>query len=94
MVARDAARPAISEIQPPSNFAITLTWLAEVLAIEEGERQKRSLERRLKSSGVAAFKPMADFDWSWPKKIDREAVDELFSLSFLTTGHNAVLVGP
>ncbi|AUX43967.1 ATPase AAA [Sorangium cellulosum] len=69
-------------------------WLREVLAIEERERHKRSLERRLKNSRVAAFKPMTDFDWSWPKKIDREAVDELFGLGFLATGHNAVLVGP
>ncbi|XXR45455.1 hypothetical protein WMF29_33730 [Sorangium sp. So ce381] len=39
-------------------------WLREVLAIEERERHKRSLERRIKNSRVAAFKPMADFDWS------------------------------
>ncbi len=69
-------------------------WLREVLAIEERERHKRSLERRLKNSRVAAFKPMADFDWSWPKKIDREAVDDLFAPGFITAGHNAVLVGP
>ncbi len=69
-------------------------WLPEVLAIEERERQKRSLERRLRHSRVAAFKPMTDFDWSWPKKIDREAIDELFTLGFIKTVHNAVLVGP
>jgi DNA replication protein DnaC len=69
-------------------------WLPEVLAIEERERQKRSLERRLRNSRVAAFKPIADFDWSWPKKVDREAIDELFTLGFIKTGHNAVLVGP
>src|SRR6188768_299544 len=69
-------------------------WLREVLTIEERERQKRSLERRLRNSRVAAFKPMTDFDWSWPKKIDREAIDEIFTLGFIKTGHNAVLVGP
>ncbi|WP_437629891.1 ATP-binding protein [Sorangium sp. So ce854] len=69
-------------------------WLREVLAIEERERHKRSLERRIKNSRVAAFKPMADFDWSWPKKIDREAVDDLFAPGFIASGHNAVLVGP
>ena len=69
-------------------------WLREVLSIEERERQKRSLERRLRSARVASFKPMADFDWSWPKKVDREAIDELFTLGFLKTGHNAVLIGP
>jgi len=37
-------------------------WLPDVLAIEERERQKRGLERRLRNSRVASFKPMADFD--------------------------------
>ena len=69
-------------------------WLQEVLAIEERERKKRSLERRLRHSRVASFKPMADFDWAWPKKIDREAIDELFGLAFIKSGHNTVLVGP
>jgi DNA replication protein DnaC len=69
-------------------------WLQEVLAIEERERQKRGLERRVRHARVGAFKAMVDFDWNWPKKIDREAIDELFSLGFLKTGHNGVLVGP
>jgi DNA replication protein DnaC len=69
-------------------------WLREVLAIEEREKQKRSLERRLRNSRVGPFKPIADFDWNWPKKIDREAIEELFTLAFLKSGHNGVLVGP
>ena len=69
-------------------------WLHEVVHIEERERQKRSLERRLRNSRVTTFKPMTDFDWAWPKKIEREAIEELLSLAFLKTGHNAVLVGP
>jgi DNA replication protein DnaC len=69
-------------------------WLREVLAVEERERQKRGLERRLRHARIGAFKPIVDFDWNWPKKIDREAVDELLSLGFIKTGHNTVLVGP
>lgn len=69
-------------------------WIREVLEIEERERQKRSLERRRRNARILAFKSMADFDWKWPKKIDREAIDELLSLSLLTTGHNAIIVGP
>ncbi len=69
-------------------------WLADVLAIEERERQKRGFERRSRDAHVGATKPMTDFDWAWPKKIDREAIDDLFNLSFIKTGHNAVLVGP
>ena len=69
-------------------------WLREVLAIEERERQKRGLERRTRDAHVGATKPMVDFDWSWPKKIDRAAIEDLFSLNFIKSGHNAVLVGP
>jgi DNA replication protein DnaC len=69
-------------------------WLHEVLAIEERERQKRGFERRARDAHVGAVKPMPDFDWKWPRKIDREAVEELFNLGFIKSGHNTVLVGP
>lgn len=69
-------------------------WLAELLGIEEDERQRRSLDRRLRNARIGAFKPMADFDWTWPTRIDRAAVEELFSLAFLEEGTNAVLLGP
>ena len=69
-------------------------WLPEVLSLEEGERQRRSLERRLRTARIGAFKAMSDFDWTWPKRIDRDAVDELFGLGFLESGHNVVLLGP
>ncbi len=69
-------------------------WLHEVLAVEERERQKRGLERRLRHARIGAFKPIVDFDWDWPKKIDREAIDELLTVGFIKTGHNSVLVGP
>lgn len=69
-------------------------WVHEVLAIEERERQKRGMERRLRHARVGAFKPIVDFDWAWPRKIDREAIDELLALGFMKTGHNSVLVGP
>lgn len=69
-------------------------WLVRLLDYEERERQRRSLERRLKSARLGAFKPMADFDWKWPKKIDRQAIDELSRLEFLPEAANVVLVGP
>jgi DNA replication protein DnaC len=69
-------------------------WLDEVLNIEERERQRRSRERRLRSASIGAFKPLADFDWSWPTKIERESIDELMSLAFVERGHNAILLGP
>lgn len=69
-------------------------WLANVLSLEERERQRRSLERRLRTARIGAFKAMTDFDWTWPKRVDRDAIDELFGLGFLDSGHNVVLLGP
>ena len=39
-------------------------WLAELIAVEEDERQRRSLERRIQNAKLKRFKPMADFDLS------------------------------
>lgn len=69
-------------------------WVTALLEGEEAERKRRSLERRLKNARIGAFKAMADFDWTWPKKIPREAVEDLLSLRFINEGANAVFVGP
>lgn len=69
-------------------------WLNTVLTLEEVERQRRSLERRLRTARLGRFKPIADFDWGWPTKIDREAIDDLFNLRFVAEAANAVFVGP
>ena len=72
----------------------TQDWLNDFLAHEEAERQRRSLERRVKSARIGRFKPIADFDWAWPKKIPRAVIEELFSLQFITDVTNVVLIGP
>ncbi len=59
-------------------------WLYELVDIEEAERRCRSLARRLRDSRIGVFKPLADYDWSWPDRIDRHAIEELFQLRFLT----------
>jgi len=69
-------------------------WLADLLAWEETERQRRSLERRLRNARLGRFKPLADFDWAWPQKIDRAQIEDLGTLRFLAEGTNVVLVGP
>ena len=71
-----------------------LGWTNELLGWEESERARRSLERRLRSAHIGRFKPLADFDWNWPKQCDRQAVQELMSLSFMADAANVVLVGP
>lgn len=68
-------------------------WLEQLLTAEEKEREKRSLERRIKEAEIGQFKPMSQFNWSWPTEIDREQVEDLFSLSFIEEKANVVLVG-
>lgn len=69
-------------------------WLPALLQWEEEERARRSMERRVRRSSIGAFKPIADFDWQWPTVCDRQAVEELLRLQFMTETANAVLIGP
>jgi DNA replication protein DnaC len=69
-------------------------WVPKLVEIEEAERKRRSLERRIHHAQIGTFKPMADFDWAWPKKIDRELVEDLFSLQFIRDRANVVFFGP
>lgn len=69
-------------------------WLVRLLELEEAERARRSLERRIAEARLGKFKAMSDFDWSWPSRLDRALVEELFGLEFLEDASNVVLVGP
>jgi len=71
-----------------------MPWVETVIASEEEERARKSLERRLANAKIGAFKPMADFDWQWPRKVDRDLVEELFTFEFLKEAGNVVLAGP
>jgi DNA replication protein DnaC len=69
-------------------------WLENIIAWEEKERVNRGLQSRLHSSRIGRFKPLAHFDWNWPKKCDRAAVEELMQLDFIKDAANIILVGP
>lgn len=70
--------------------------LERIVRLESEESKRRSIESRMKQSKVNSkkWRPMADFDWNWPKKIDRKAVEKLFDLTFLEEPANVVLMGP
>jgi len=68
-------------------------WLVRVIEIEDAERARRSLKRRLIHSRLGSFKPIADFDWTWPEQCDRSAIEELFSLGFIEEAANVVFIG-
>jgi len=68
--------------------------LEHIADLEEKDRARRGLERRMSRSRLEKFKPMSDFDWNWPTAIDRPLVESLLSLDFLEAARNVVLVAP
>lgn len=69
-------------------------WVEKLVGWEEKSRGRRSLERRLRQARLGTFKPIEDFDWAWPSKIDRPQIEEILSLDWIEQAANLVLVGP
>ena len=67
--------------------------LEEMARMEELERARRSLERRLRFARIGRFKPIADFDWDWPTQIDRPLIERALTLDFIREGRNLILLG-
>jgi DNA replication protein DnaC len=68
--------------------------IEHIVDVEEKDRARRGLERRRARSRLDRFKLMADFDWNWPKKIDRPLVESAVRLDFIESARNVVLVAP
>jgi hypothetical protein len=59
-------------------------WLPTLLQWEEDEHIRRSLERRMKSARLGRFKAIDQFDWNWPTRCDRGAIEAILNLEFWT----------
>ncbi len=71
-----------------------MSWVQRLIEWEEVERRRRGLERRLSAAHIGRFKPLADFDWSWPDQCDQAAVSGFMTLRFIKETSNIILVGP
>ena len=71
-----------------------LPWVTELILAEEAERGRRSEQRRIRDAKLGRFKPLADYDWTWPRAIDRAVVEELHGCAFARDGINVVIRGP
>jgi DNA replication protein DnaC len=67
--------------------------LEEIARTEQIEKTRRSLEGRLRRAHIGRFKPIADFDWNWPKKLEQDVIQRAFTLEFIREGRNLVLLG-
>lgn len=70
-----------------------LDYLAQLIEGEAAMREQRSIERRIRNARFPVLKTLDDFQWSWPKKINRPQIQNLFRLAFIETQTNIVLIG-
>ena len=68
--------------------------LARLAAGELEAREERALKRRLRNARMPMIRTIENFDWQWPKAINKEQVKHLFTFSFVRERANVVLIGP
>ena len=62
----------------------------------QGEAEMRwdnSIQRRIRMARFPVLKTLDQFQWNWPKKINRLQVQQLFTLDFIANRANAILLG-
>jgi DNA replication protein DnaC len=69
-----------------------LEFLAQLIEGEATVRENRAIERRIKNARFPVLKTLEDFQWSWPKKINRPQIQNLFRLAFIATQTNVVFI--
>jgi len=67
--------------------------LGRLLDGEREARMARSVQRRLRAAKVPVARSLADFNWAWPKKIDKDMVMDIFRFGFLKDNGNVVFMG-
>ena len=67
-----------------------LDYLEQLVEGEATMRENRSIERRIKNARFPVLKSLADFQWSWPKKINRPQIQNLFRLALIATQTTAL----
>ena len=70
-----------------------LGCLMQLIDAEAQLRHDRSVERRLRLARFPVRKSLEQFDWTWPRKINRLQVQNLFRLQFIEQCANVIIVG-
>ena len=68
-------------------------YLARLIDGEAQRRQQLAIQRRLAAARFPCVKTLDAFDWTWPKKINRTQVQNLFRLAFLQDHTNVIFLG-
>jgi DNA replication protein DnaC len=68
-------------------------FLGHLVQGEAALRQDRARTRRIRQARFPVLKTLDQFDFTWPAKINRLQVQNLFRLKFIEDKANAILVG-
>ena len=82
-----------------------LDYLAQLIDGEAVRRENHAIKRRIKNARFPherlsrminirfVLKTLDDFQWNWPKKINRPQIQNLFRLAFIATNTNVIMIG-
>jgi DNA replication protein DnaC len=70
-----------------------LDFLSRLVEGEALRRKDRATQRRIQAARFPVIKTLEQFNWTWPKKINRAQVQNLFRLSFLKDKANVIFMG-
>jgi DNA replication protein DnaC len=68
-------------------------YLEKLADGEAAMRRDRSIQRRVRLARFPVIKTLDQFNWSWPKNINRLQVQNLFRLQFLKDTSNVIFMG-
>ena len=70
-----------------------LDFLSRLAEGEALRRKDRATQRRIQAARFPIIKTLEQFNWAWPKKINRAQIQNLFRLSFLKDKANVIFMG-
>jgi DNA replication protein DnaC len=68
-------------------------YLARLVEGEALDRQQRAIGRRIRLARFPVIKTLESFQWTWPRKINRLQVQNLFRLKFVEDKANVIILG-
>jgi len=71
-----------------------LEVLATLIGMEEAARQQRPLQRRLREARPPKQKTLAEYNFTFPKRVPKALILRLFDCDFIGRHECAVLIGP
>jgi len=88
----------LQQYDPMAKQAVVDQWghvdyLAKLIEGETLERQQRSIQRRIRQARFPVIKTLDPFQWTWPSKINRLQVQNLFRLKFIEDKGNVIFLG-